>query len=100
MWRGGNRYIPINLAESIKRNTTITDNTQAYIPRLPDYWRIDLGIAYKINKMGARWTLSADLQNVTNRKNEVQQRYDNTTKQIYYNFALPIVPILNFKVDF
>jgi hypothetical protein len=100
MWRGGNRYIPINLAESIKKNTTITDVTQAYIPRLPDYWRIDLGIAYKINKMGATWTLSADLQNVTNRKNEIQQRYNNTTKQIYYNYALPIVPILNFKVDF
>ena len=50
--------------------------------------------------MGATWTLSADLQNVTNRKNEIQQRYNNTTKQIYYNYALPIVPILNFKVDF
>jgi CarboxypepD_reg-like domain/TonB-dependent Receptor Plug Domain len=100
MWRGGNRYIPINLAESIKKNTTITDVTQAYIFRLPDYWRIDLGIAYKINKMGATWTLSADLQNVTNRKNEIQQRYNSTTKQLYYNYALPIVPILNFKVDF
>ena len=100
MWRGGNRYIPINLTESIKRNTTVTDATQAYVPRLPDYWRIDLGIAYKINKMGATWTLSADLQNITNRKNKIQQRYNTTTKQIYYNYALPIVPILNFKVDF
>lgn len=100
MWRGGNRYIPINLAESIKKNTPITDATQAYVPRLPDYWRIDLGIAYKINKMGATWTLSADLQNVTNRKNEIQQRYNSSTKQLYYNYALPIVPILNFKVDF
>ena len=100
MWRGGNRYIPINLAESIKKNTTVTDATQAYVPRLPDYWRIDLGIAYKINKKGATWTLSTDLQNVTNRENKIRERFNATTKQIYYNFALPIVPILNFKVDF
>ena len=100
MWRGGNRYIPINLAESIKKNATVTDATQAYQPRLPDYWRMDLGVAYKINKRGATWTLSADLQNVTNRENKIRERYNATTKQIYYNYALPIVPIQNFKVDF
>lgn len=100
MWRGGNRYIPINLAESIKKNTTININAQAYEPRLPDYWRIDLGIAFKINTSASTWTLSADLQNVTNRKNKIQQRYDNSLKTLYYNYGLPLVPILSFKCDF
>ena len=100
MWRGGNRYIPINLSESIKRNSTINDNTKAFEPRLPDYWRLDLGVALKINLKRATWCLSADIQNVSNRKNKIQERYNSASKQIFYNYALPLVPIFNFKVDF
>jgi hypothetical protein len=100
MWRGGNRYIPINLAESIKKNTTVNDLTRAYVPKLPDYLRMDLGVALKINLKGATWSLSADLQNVTNRKNIIQERYDVASKQLFYNYALPLVPIFSFKVDF
>lgn len=100
MWRGGNRYTPINLTESIKRNTTVQDATKAFVPRYPDYLRLDLGVGYKINKKRATWTLSADIQNVTNRKNIIRERYNTTTKAIYYNYALPLIPIINFKVDF
>lgn len=100
LWRGGNRYIPINLAESIRRNTTITNTSKAFEPRLPDYWRLDLGVALKINLKGATWSLSADIQNISNRKNKIQERFSTVTKQIFYNYALPLVPIFSFKVDF
>jgi outer membrane receptor protein involved in Fe transport len=100
IWRGGNRYIPINLAESIKRNTTVNDVAKAFEPKLPDYWRIDLGLALKINLKKATWALSADIQNLTNRKNIIQERYNNSTKNILYSYALPLVPIFSFKVDF
>lgn len=68
MLRGGNRIIPINLQESIKRKTTVLDNNKAYEPRLPTYWRIDYGMAYKINKERTTWTFRIDLQNATVRK--------------------------------
>jgi hypothetical protein len=100
MWRGGNRYTPINLAESIRRNTTITDISKAFDPRLPDYWRLDLGVSLKINLKTTTWTLSTDIQNVTNRKNIIQERYNSATKKIFYNYALPLIPIISFKVDF
>lgn len=100
MWRGGNRFIPVNLAESILRNRTILNNTEAYVQRLPDYRRVDIGIAYKINTKSSTWTLSADIQNVTNYKNIIRERYDTSAKQITYSYALPIIPIFNFKVDF
>ncbi|OYU66362.1 MAG: hypothetical protein CFE22_09390 [Cytophagaceae bacterium BCCC1] len=100
IWRGGNRYIPINLAESIKRNTTVNDVTKAFEPRLPNYWRIDLGLALKINLKKATWALSADIQNLTNRKNIIQERYNTSTNNILYNYALPLLPIFSFKVDF
>lgn len=98
--RGGNRYTPIDLLASIQQHSTVSLNHLAYEPRLPDYRRIDMGVSYKINRAGATWQLSADIQNLFNRKNPVNQRYDNQTQSLYYNYALPLLPILSFKVDF
>jgi hypothetical protein len=100
MLRGGNRYIPILLQESIKRKTTVLDNTKAYEPKLPTYWRIDYGMAYKINKERTTWTFRIDLQNATVRKNKIRERFDSQKLEIYYNYALPLIPILAFQVDF
>lgn len=79
MLRGGNRFIPINLQESIKRKTTILDNNNAYEPRLPTYWRFDYGMAYKINKERTTWTFRIDLQNATVRK--IKSESDLTIKR-------------------
>lgn len=100
MLRGGNRYTPIILSESIKQNRTVQDLSKILTPRYPDYWRIDLGIGYRINRKKATWTINGDFQNVTNRKNVIREFYNNSTKKIQYSYALPIIPIINFKVDF
>ena len=100
MVRGGNRYTPINIGESTRLNTTVYTNYLAYVPRLPTYKRLDAGVSYKINRAHATWRFSADIQNITNRKNPVEQRYSTQTKALYYNYALPLVPILGVKVDF
>lgn len=98
--RGGNRYTPFNLEESIKRNTGVLDFTKAFESQYPAYIRLDTGIGYKVNKKASTWTLSLDLQNTTNRKNVMNQVYSTTTRLLRYNYALPIVPIFNFKIDF
>ncbi|MFM8361985.1 MAG: TonB-dependent receptor, partial [Haliscomenobacter sp.] len=100
MVRGGNRYTPINIGESIRLNTTVYINYLAYVPRLPTYKRLDVGVSYKINRPHATWRFSADIQNISNRKNPVEQRYSTQTKALYYNYALPLVPIIGIKVDF
>ena len=100
MVRGGNRYTPINIGESIRLNTTVYINYLAYVPRLPTYKRLDAGVSYKINRAHTTWRFSADIQNISNRKNPVEQRYSTQTKALYYNYALPLVPILGIKVDF
>jgi hypothetical protein len=100
MLRGGNRYTPIILSESIKRGGTVQDLTKILGVRYPNYWRADLGVGYRINKKRATWTISVDMQNVTNHKNVIRESYNNSTKKIQYSYALPIVPIMNFKVDF
>ena len=100
MLRGGNRYIPFNLPLSVQRRSGVLDNSRAYEPRLPAYWRIDAGFGYKWNKARSTWTLRIDLQNATNRKNPIRQRFDTTLLKTYYNYALPIIPIFGIQVDF
>ena len=50
MLRGGNRYTPIILSESIKKAIAVLDYTQFYEAQYPDYWRTDLSVSYKKNK--------------------------------------------------
>lgn len=100
MLRGGNRYIPLNLPLSYQRRTAVSDNSRAYEPRLPTYWRMDAGIAYKRNLNRTTWTFRLDLQNATNRKNPIRERFDGQLLRVYYNYALPVIPIMGIQVEF
>lgn len=100
MLRGGNRYTPIILSESIKRSTTIVDATQLYNAQYPNYWRTDFSISYKINRRKSTWSFGADIQNLTDRKNVISTYYDNTSKSILNNYALPRIPIIFFRTEF
>lgn len=98
--RGGNRYTPINLSESIARATTILNYAKLYGEQYPDYWRTDVSLSYKKNKNKSTWSYGADIQNVTNRQNIIYTSYDNTNKRINNNYALPRIPILFVRCDF
>jgi hypothetical protein len=100
MLRGGNRYIPFNIPLSVQRRSAVTDNSKAYEAQLPPYWRIDAGFGYKRNKARSTWTFRIDLQNATNRKNPIRERFDTTRLTTYYNYALPIIPIFGIQVEF
>jgi hypothetical protein len=98
--RGGNRYTPINLAESIRRNTTVLTSSQIMQAQYPTFQRLDLSIAYKLNRAKHTWTIRADLQNILDIDNVIEERYDSNTKAIAYRYALPLIPILSTRVDF
>jgi len=100
MMRGGNRYTPILLSESIRRNTTVSDGTKIYEAQYPDYWRIDFSISYKINLPKSTWSMGADIQNITNHKNIININYDNNLKILSNTYALPLIPILFIRCDF
>jgi len=100
MLRGGNRYTPIILSESIKKATTVLDYTQYYEGQYPDYWRTDLSISYKKNKNKSTWSYGADIQNLTDRKNVISQNYDVANKRINDSYALPRIPIIFIRCEF
>ena len=98
--RGGNRYTPINLTESIKRNTTVLTSSQLMQAQYPTFQRLDLSIAYKLNRAKHTWTIRADLQNILDIANVIEERYDSNAKALTYRYALPLIPILSTRIDF
>ena len=98
--RGGNRYTPINLAESIKKNTTVNVQSKAFEFQYPNFERIDFSMAYRINKLNRTWSFRLDLQNVLNIKNVIEERYDSNLKGLSYRYALPLIPIISSQLEF
>ena len=98
--RGGNRYTPINLAESIKRNTTVGIQSKAFESQYPNFERYDFSLAYRINKLNHTWSFRLDLQNIFNTNNIIEERYDSNLKGLSYRFALPLIPIISSQLEF
>ncbi|MEZ4916992.1 MAG: TonB-dependent receptor [Chitinophagales bacterium] len=67
------------------------DTDTPYGKRLKNYFRWDARLAYIRNKKKYSWTLSADIQNMTNRINE-------TTNPAIKGQG--VLPVLNYKVNF
>ena len=98
--RGGNRYTPINLVESIKRNTTVGIQSKAFESQYPNFERYDFSLAYRINKLNHTWSFRLDLQNIFNTNNIIEERYDSNVKGLSYRFALPLIPIMSSQLEF
>lgn len=100
VWRGGQRYTPVNLDKSIAANETVYDNANAYSKKLPDYFRMDFGLSFRRNKKKYSWVFSFDAQNIINRQNVARVVYDPEKKEIVSKRNIGIVPVLSWKVMF
>lgn len=100
LWAGGNRYVPIDLAQSQKRNTAVRVYERSYEEQLPNYFRLDTRISFTKNRQKTTSTLSLDVQNVFNRLNLYQPFYDTATKSLQFDTQLGLVPILNWRIEF
>ena len=100
IYAGGQRYTPVDMEATINTGEVVFFEKQRNAKQFPDYFRIDLGINYRINKEKAAHIFALDIQNVTNRKNIQGMYYDTFSRKInfYYNFAL--VPVLSYKIEF
>ena len=100
IWKGGDKYTPVDLTASITANETVYENNLSFTQKLPDYFRIDFGTYFKRNKKKYSWTLSFDAQNLTNRLNVADKVYDPITQTIKTELNLGIVPVLAWKIEF
>jgi len=100
IWKGGNRKISIDLEQSQLHGSQVDNLDQIYESSLPFYFRIDLGVSYRINNPSVAWVLSLDIQNVTNRANVYYEFYNRSTQAVDYEYQLGTIPVLKVKIIF
>lgn len=100
IWRGGNRYTPIDLNQSQLQNKEVLINQMIYSEKLKDYLRVDVSGFLKFNFK--KWALifSIEIQNITNQKNIARYNYDVFLKEIKTSYMFGIMPVFNFKFEF
>lgn len=99
-WAGGLRTTPIDLAASIQAGKAVEKEELSWTDKLPAYFRTDVRIARKTNHKGYTSTLSLDIQNVSNRKNEAGRYFEPRSGKIVTYHGMSLIPILAYKVEF
>ena len=97
---GGFRETPIDLAASKNEGRTIYVDDKPFTQKQQDYFRIDLSIFRKVVHKKFTSTLSLDIQNLLNRKNEAFSIYDNFLNKVVRRKQLGLLPILNYRIQF
>jgi len=100
--RGGFRYTPVDLAQSIKSKKVVYNIAETYGERLPSYQRVDLGLSYRLNKAKKAWIFMVDIQNVMNRKNIIRNKFSYQSGKIIESTSKSVgmVPVATIKVEF
>ena len=97
---GGYRTTPIDLAASRSQGQTVWIDAQTNQDKLDAYFRSDVRVSWKRNKNGFTSTLSLDLQNAANRQNVYNHFFDSNLNEIRTVYQLPLIPVLNYRVEF
>ncbi len=97
---GGLRTSPILLEESMAANETVIDLERYNSQHLPYYFRVDLGIHYRINAKRMTHTFSLESQNLTNRQNTEGIFYDPVRMRRAVSSQNGLIPFLNYRIEF
>jgi len=97
---GGRRYIPIDEAQSKILGYAVYDYAHAYQNRLPDYFRTDIRISYKINgkRVTQEWAL--DIQNIFNTRNILTQQFNPQMGVMQNIYQIGIFPVPLYRIYF
>jgi len=100
IWSGGKRQAPILLDESRQEGYTVFDFERNFEQRLSDYWRLDVSISYRINKVKTSSVFAVSIQNATGRPNEYGRWYSNETGGIISSSQVGVFPNVSYKIEF
>lgn len=97
---GGRRIIPHDEKKTLQEGDDVYFYDRAYEDRLAPYFRIDTRVGYKYNGHKVRHEIAVDLTNVTNRANEWERRYDETSNQIEMIYQQGFFFFMYYRVNF
>ncbi len=100
---GGRPYTPIDL-EATRQNggREVLLEEQAFSERYDAYFRWDVKFGFRLNGKKGKITQQffVDLQNVTNRKNVFEERYNEVTDQIDPVYQIGFFPDVLYRIQF
>lgn len=97
---GGQRYTPIDLEQSMINNETTYDWDRAFAEQFDDYMRLDVRAAFKMDGKFATQEWAIDIQNITNRKNPLYQRYNPIEGEINTVYQLGLFLVPQYRIIF
>jgi len=97
---GGEYYIPIDLQKSIAQHREVLDETNAYVPRLPSFFYLDLTLTYRLNYRKVSGILAVQIKNLLNYQPDVGYLYDDYNQTIEPQKSLGILPLISYKIEF
>lgn len=99
-WLGGFRDTPIDVTASAEAGYTVYEQQEAFSQKLDDYFRIDLRLYRKWNRIKRNSMLSLDIQNVMNRENAQYNYFDTVQGKVLLKKQLGLIPILTWRWEF
>ena len=99
---GGRYYSPVDVELSREFNTDIRDDQLAFSERYAAYFRADLKFGVQINSSKRRLSQSwfIDFQNVTNRENVFQERFNPATGEVNTVYQSGFFPDVQWRITF
>lgn len=97
---GGRYYTPIDLEASKIARTEIERDDLAFSNRYSPYFRFDVKFGFQINKSKFSQQFYIDFQNVTNRENVFQNRYDRADNTVKTFYQSGFFPDLLYRIQF
>jgi hypothetical protein len=99
-YSGGEYYVPINLNQSIVQHREVLDETNAYVPKLPSFFYLDLTLTYRLNYRKVSGILAIQVRNLLNNQPDVGYSYDDFNRTIEPQKSLGILPLISYKIEF
>lgn len=100
VYADGNRYTPIDEEASREENRQILRGDLIYAEKTDNYFRLDLGLTYTINKKSVSHAFQLDIQNIFHIRNLSGFYYDRGSEQVRPIYQTGIIPILFYKFSF
>ncbi|WP_421893067.1 TonB-dependent receptor [Marinoscillum sp.] len=100
IYAGGKRESPVDIEASRAAGYTIRDYSRTYEDKIPAYFRLDLGVSYKWNKIRSATVVAINVQNVLGIENVAFTYYGAETDRVWNATQLGMFPNLSYKVEF
>lgn len=97
---GGSRYTPIDLDASAIAKRAVYVDEAAYSKQFEPYYRLDLGLTYRMSRPKLTQEFSASCQNVTDKANPLYNQYNPDKNRLENIYQLGIYPLMQYKILF